>query len=533
MKIPIKKSLMWIAVSVISAIALTHMFAASVRGINIYDEGVSVYGAMRILSGDIPYRDFWTIYAPGQFYVLAALFRIFPASLLTGRIFTVFVLLAISFAVYAITNRIQNRKSALLAWILSLVWLSSFRFYCSSVPAALLCSLLSCLFFIRFVSDRKILNILFAGFLAGLATIFRHDLGLCFIAGQLLVAALFSMRQPDKAVIKPRKAKYLATFMLIGGFITATIPVLMFFICKVPAKIIINDLLIFPLKVFPEVRSVPYPLPGIHTMAFYFVPLTFVSALFHIVPGMKRGINDATDHKNIGLLMLVVTEMLFFTHVTVRSDISHLLPSIIPGIILFAVMSDDAYKAITRGTGAGIGRIRLTIAIIMTVTALLAFLKPFTEQIAYMTDILNSKCYVMKLKRAVGIRLRPHESVYEDIIRKVQEVVPEGGKIFVGNMRHDRIPMNDIMFYFLSERESVTKYHELHPGLATTEEIQKEIIEEIAQNGVEYVILTQFNDLEPNQTSSKGADVLDIYIRTHFKPIITLESYSIWKKLTK
>ena len=34
-------------------------------------------GGLRILDGEVPYRDFWTIYAPGSYYVSAALFALF------------------------------------------------------------------------------------------------------------------------------------------------------------------------------------------------------------------------------------------------------------------------------------------------------------------------------------------------------------------------------------------------------------------------------------------------------------------------
>lgn len=33
--------------------------------------------AIRILEGQIPYRDFWTLYAPGSFYLDALLFKLF------------------------------------------------------------------------------------------------------------------------------------------------------------------------------------------------------------------------------------------------------------------------------------------------------------------------------------------------------------------------------------------------------------------------------------------------------------------------
>jgi hypothetical protein len=50
-----------------------------------YDEGVLLSGAHRLLAGELPYRDFWTIYGPGQFAVVAALFGLAGESLWVSR----------------------------------------------------------------------------------------------------------------------------------------------------------------------------------------------------------------------------------------------------------------------------------------------------------------------------------------------------------------------------------------------------------------------------------------------------------------
>jgi uncharacterized membrane protein len=44
--------------------------------------GVQTVGAERVLAGEITYRDFWTMYAHGHFYLLALLFHIFGTHLL-------------------------------------------------------------------------------------------------------------------------------------------------------------------------------------------------------------------------------------------------------------------------------------------------------------------------------------------------------------------------------------------------------------------------------------------------------------------
>jgi hypothetical protein len=47
---------------------------------------LAVCGAVRVLHHQLPYKDFNTGYAPAQFYTVAAVFKAFGASLLTGRI---------------------------------------------------------------------------------------------------------------------------------------------------------------------------------------------------------------------------------------------------------------------------------------------------------------------------------------------------------------------------------------------------------------------------------------------------------------
>src|SRR6185312_10215204 len=49
------------------------------------DEGIVLQGADRILRGEVPYRDFFSFYTPGSFYLLATLFKIFGNSFAVAR----------------------------------------------------------------------------------------------------------------------------------------------------------------------------------------------------------------------------------------------------------------------------------------------------------------------------------------------------------------------------------------------------------------------------------------------------------------
>jgi hypothetical protein len=52
------------------------------RYLNVYDESFMLTGALRINAGELPYRDFYAIYGPAEYYALAGLFKLFGPSVL-------------------------------------------------------------------------------------------------------------------------------------------------------------------------------------------------------------------------------------------------------------------------------------------------------------------------------------------------------------------------------------------------------------------------------------------------------------------
>lgn len=51
----------------------------------IGDEGTLVYGAQRVASGALPYRDFFEVMGPASFYWLGFFFKLFGAQWLVAR----------------------------------------------------------------------------------------------------------------------------------------------------------------------------------------------------------------------------------------------------------------------------------------------------------------------------------------------------------------------------------------------------------------------------------------------------------------
>jgi hypothetical protein len=139
-------------------------------------------------------------------------------------------------------------------------------------------------------------------------------------------------------------------------------------------------------------------------------------------------------------------------------------------------------------------------------------------------------------ERTKGIYVFPGQDYFVlATIKFIQMNTKPDEKIFIGDSRHDRIFVNDVMLYFLSERHSATKYHELHPGLANTREVQQEIIEELKKNSVKCVVLWNGaeNVMEPNESAiSTGVTDLDDFIQKNYIPVMTFGPYQIREKIT-
>jgi hypothetical protein len=52
------------------------------------DEGIATMGAWRVLSGQVPYRDFFAIETPLSFYLVAPLYKLFGTTFEVGRVVT-------------------------------------------------------------------------------------------------------------------------------------------------------------------------------------------------------------------------------------------------------------------------------------------------------------------------------------------------------------------------------------------------------------------------------------------------------------
>lgn len=517
------------------------------NGLSLYDEGLAVYGANRILNGDLPYRDFWTIYPPGQFYILAVLFKLFGPTIIVERIFTVIVKALISIFLYLIIERVAQWWLGLIPWLLITFWFAG-KSYGSPIPTALLFTVLSCLSLAEFFHKHSKKWLLLTGVFTGITACFRHDLGTyTFIAESALIIAfqytnVTNYNNPMRKLSKTMRSYYL--FLL--GVIAVMLPIGIFFISTVNAREMFSNLIVFPATVLPEYRALPYPPPCPNPLSIMNGELTirdfiretsgafpfYLPIVIFIMTGLKLihlvRIKHSFRPPDWVLILMFLLVLFFFNQARVRSDVVHLTPMMIPTVImlplLLFVLSKQAYGKWNR-----LLRYVLFATLIMVS---LWFTRRLTHLIQYKLRLSPSIANMvpLDLSRSKGIRVEPTIHELQIAVQYIQDVVPPEGKIFVGNYRHDMIYANNIMFYFLVDRHSATKFHELHPGLATTRSIQREIIDELIKQRVNYIVLWNGYEsfTEPNESGkSSGVTDLDEFIQSNYSEVKTIGHYRI------
>jgi hypothetical protein len=224
-----------------------------------------------------------------------------------------------------------------------------------------------------------------------------------------------------------------------------------------------------------------------------------------------------------GIGLVTLFGLLAFNQARVRADLIHIPQFFLPAVVLLPALMQQA-TGVSENVIAGMG-----LAAFVLIGTLI--IKP----VDYVVNTLNALSTTPAalehgISRAAGAQMMQDQSA---AVRFIQFTVPAGQPIYSGVSHHDRIFINDPMFYFLSDRPSATRYHELHPGLATTRPVQEEIIRELERQDVRYlVIATHFDQVrEPNASAvSSGVTVLDDYIAEHYSIAQQIGGYRIMVK---
>ena len=178
------------------------------------DEGIILQGAQRVLHGEVLYRDFFSFFTPGSYYLLALLFKLFGGSILVARTALVFFGGVYSVVAYLLACRVCSRGTALLVAGLVTLTALPYRFVVLHNWDSTLWTCLAVYCAVRLLESAHWKWAFGAGSFASLTLLFEQSKGAGLILG--LGTGLGAISLADRQRTPLRKAQLTAIALGLG-----------------------------------------------------------------------------------------------------------------------------------------------------------------------------------------------------------------------------------------------------------------------------------------------------------------------------
>lgn len=496
-------------------------FAASLAlfgtSVTSFDARVVDLGAMRICAGDVPYRDFWTMYSPGAFYVVAGLFAAFGKHLVLSNALGVVTAAAGVAAFHRFATVVLDARRATLPTLLFAVAYFSTGYHrgFQSYPPAILCICLAATEIARFAADGVRRRIVVAGVLLGAAAIFKHD-----IAGYACIAAaIVLVTAGSPAGVSRWKT---AALLAACAAVVALPPYAALW--RVAGDDMVRDLVVFPLTDFPRARNQGFPpivprlaglggadsVRAVFDWAKFYAPIV-VAAASLVTLRRRRAAFTVTGRA--GLLLVVVAFPLFVHAAQVQLN-THLVTLAGFGALLgvAALTATHADRALGRLV-AGLAFAWCVVLAGETCWTRWKSLREGTEFVG--------------LPRLAGIRATHRDAEWmRGLAAGIAAAAPADAPLLMVAGRNDVLVYAHGAPYWLADRPFVTRHEELHPAITDTEPVQRRMLEDIAKGPMPVVVVEHrfpAGDLDGIKAQFLGwglpigATALDAWVAGHYR----------------
>jgi hypothetical protein len=482
---------LFVAGIVISGVTALH-------GIQPNDEGLMLQAVERIHQGQVPYRDFWWFYPPGQPYLLAGLRELAGPSLLTWRIVRVLADATVAVLAFSLARRGAGPRLSLAAWaaaILAMAYPSGPHPF----PIALAFVLGALLAFER----RPAL----AGVLIGAAAAWRIEFA-AFGALGIVLTRPAGLRRFVLAALASAAVLYLPVVASAG------------------LRPSWNLLVDYPLTDFRAYQSLPFPLS-------YDGPLNTSSAggflgdsaepllLFYLPLVLLVGLGGAALAVAVArplaprLVATAVFAVGALAYLLVRTDLFHTAPLAVMVAILAAWALAQEPRVLRR---------------VPAVLAGLALLYAVAEGLDRRWLVLREHTVALDLPVADGVRVPARRAAeLEALVRRLRK-----GPIYVTGRRADLVTSGDPLLYVLAGRRNPTRYDIPAPGVVTSAPVQREIVRDLDRTRTPLVV--RWTDPvtaapEPNAAGrSSGVRLLDDYLARRYRPAARVGSFLLLER---
>jgi len=474
-------------------LSLILLWLGSYFGLYMQTDNFAIVGAMLVLRGEVPFRDFAGYTPPGSFYLLAAIFRLFGETVLAARFaFGTVPKWLIVVLVYHLTRRAGMKTGvALAAGAFATLALGNGTFagqdYGGAHPTVLssLLALASTAAHVEFLLGGLPGWLLLAGGLTGFNVLVRYDLAVYSLLAFLATHAVLRTR--------PLIGWYAA------GFLSAVVPPALYFLWMVPLADLRVSLIDYPraylyvagfsergfvVRRIREAFHLPFG-PDFLRLFWLYDAYRYLAFFGLVWAWVKRG------NKVMTAVLLLGTFLLGYY---VKSGNLYSFP--IPFFILLPCLISLHWRSKLA---------RAAFACMLWMGYLMWYYKlvlplPGTRQV--------------EIAAAQGVYLSREEAgTLESLVREVQALVPPGERIFVHDTRFDVADPPHEMLYFLTQRAPGTMFFNLQPGITDREDVQTRIVSDLARVNV----VIQSDQPRPTSPMNAGGPILDGYLAERFR----------------
>lgn len=340
------------------------------NGIDLSDEGFLAYGAVRVLNGEIPNRDFVSLQPPLSFYTVAAVFKFLGTSLVALRTLGLCLYIVIALLVYAISRRFAGPIPALMAAMLAAtLGMPFFNFTPFAVWHGIAASLMTLLFILKFTAANQRRWALLAGLTTALTMLSRHDQGFYLTIAVLIYALTIKLTSRENS-----NSGKMLVFWAVG--LAATIaPLAIYWIICGALPYMFRQLVIFPLTTYARTSSLPFPVfqRGLPLQVYLLIGSFYLPLLIDglvIIWLAIRLVRRQFFAEHAPVAFILITSVLFYCQALTRSDLYHFLMTLPPFFILLA-WSIEAVSGLFHKRWISIG---VTFVILAVIASLLLYI---------------------------------------------------------------------------------------------------------------------------------------------------------------
>jgi hypothetical protein len=517
----------WIAAAIF-ALTLVYLFIFRRYTSMEPDEGIVLEGAQRILRGEVLYRDFFSYFTPGSYYLLALLFKIFGSSFPVARTALVFFGGVYSTVAYLLARRVCSRASAIFVAALVTLTTLPYRFEVLHNWDSTLWACLAVYCAVRWLESPRWTWAFATGSLASLTSLFEQSKGAGLVLG--LGAGLVAI-----AFLDPQHSLWnrTTTLALAMGMAWPFLATVTYFGAQHSLSMMLADWF-WPLHHYSLANHVPYGYQNwsdatrqllfgsgsrteraITVLALspcFLVPALPLAAVALLVYWAARMWRQAEPQAGAAHYVLVCSALcgLLLSVVIGRADIIHIMYLMPLFALVLGWMIDG------RDFPGQLFRQIKPFFIFYTAVAFLMFAAPM------LLRALNAREQIQTRRGVVHVPAR------ETVVEYVQAHVAAGEKILV----YPYLPL----YYYLTDTSAPTRYEYFQPGMHTPQQAE-EMLAEITTARVP-VVLFESSFWEKIPTSWPGTplsaivrDPISDYIQHEYRVCKILNSPDEWKFL--